>query len=263
MGIHAQPAGGMNAEQFFNEVGGLPMLSPEFRPSVLLTAVASVRRKAEPEAFPRLGDYLVPENAAQVFERNARATIAGIEADEMPEDRLPEIGACLGRIEALLPNWAPLFSIPIRYRMMQDGRISATSTLIPQTIFLGESAFRSTAFPFEETLVHEFAHVWLDFITEAFDLQTDASPRDLVLPSGTGGKSLRGVLLAAHFAAAAGLFYSRYTQTSVARQRGDYLYDYLLGCLKSISGHPELTPMGRIVWHALDEFAGRREHWAA
>ena len=262
MALPVQPSGGLNPAEFFAEIGGLPFIAPGFRPSVLLAAAAAVRRNADPQAFPRLSDYLVPENASEVFQRKARSPIVEISADDMPPERVSDVVACRVRVQELFPEWQGLLAVPIRYMLMRDGRISATNILVPQTIYFGEPAFQSTAFPMEESLVHEFAHVWLNFVTEIFDLQAEDSPRDLVLPSGTGGKTLRGVLVAAHFAATATVFYTRYNDTPLARRRGEYLYDYLLGCLRMIRDHPSMTSMGRIVWEALDDYSRQPYQWA-
>ncbi|MEU6072826.1 HEXXH motif-containing putative peptide modification protein [Micromonospora sp. NPDC047074] len=259
MALPPQPSGGLNPAAFFAEIGGLPFIAPGFRPPILMAAVAAVRHNADPQAFPRLGDYLVPGNAAEIYQRRSRSPIQEIRADDMPPERVTEVLACRARVRELFPEWESLLAVPIRYMSLHDSRISATNILVPQTIYFGESAFRSTAFPLEESLVHEFAHVWLNFVTETFDLETDDSPRDLVLPSGTRGKTLRGVLVAAHFAATATIFYSRYDDTPLARSRSEYLYDYLLGCLRITRDHPSLTRMGRIVWQALDEYS-RQPH---
>jgi hypothetical protein len=47
----------------------------------------------------------------------------------------------------------------------------------------------------------ECAHIWMSFIAEIADLQAESAREDHTLPSGTGGKSLRGTADDAHLTA--------------------------------------------------------------
>ncbi|WP_020388350.1 aKG-HExxH-type peptide beta-hydroxylase [Kribbella catacumbae] len=192
----------MQAEQFFAEIGGVPFIDDAtVQPKTILSAVAMVRRNTEPEAFAKPVDYLDPENACQIFERHARSTPDDIQWSPMPAAEQELVGQAESDILGWKPEWAPLLRIPKRYRRMATST-GSTSVLVPQTIYLGPGAFRD-AETLRETLVHEHAHIWLNFVAEAFDLQAAEAPRDYTLPSGTSGKTYRGVLSAAHFAAAA------------------------------------------------------------
>jgi hypothetical protein len=242
------------ADRFLNQCGGLPFIDHGFVPMTLLTAVAAVRRKADPAAHPQLGDYLDPANAVAIFERHSRCPAIELEWTELSEDQVARTDKGIDEILAAAPDWRPLFDIPLRYRRWVGDGISSTSVLIPQTVYLGDRAFRS-GIPLTETLVHEHAHVWLNFIAEVEDLQREGAPLDFVLASGTGERTLRNVLHAAHFAAAAVKHYLRSGPLDAhAEERKDYLVDYLGGCLDTSAGHPYLTPMGVRVWEGLRDF---------
>ncbi|MGA6172549.1 aKG-HExxH-type peptide beta-hydroxylase [Streptomyces sp. NPDC012600] len=241
----------MTAQQsphgLMRDIGGLPFASPGFRATPLLTLAASARRKADPIAFPQLVDYLDPVNAAEIFARHARDTPEEIPWTPLSPEQEAEVAATMERIVKAMPEWKPLFSIPTRFRRMEGEYVSSTSALIPQTVFLGDVAF-TPAYPLEETLVHEYAHIWMNFIAEIADLQMESALENYTLPSGTGGKSLRGVLLAAHFAAAAVTFYLRSGIGGPrAEERMRYLLDYLDGCNKSTADDAHLTVMGQAV----------------
>ncbi|MEU3302278.1 hypothetical protein ABZ729_20985 [Streptomyces sp. NPDC006678] len=236
-----------HAAQLWQALGGTPFLADAFQPRTLLSLTAASRRRADPSAYPTLAEYLDPVKAAEVFRKNARSRTEGI--DSVPlEDMvlLRQITEATARIDDRMPQWAPLFRIPIRYRHMPGSRISCTTALIPQTIFLGTPAFAHDRL-LEETLIHEYAHVWLTFVSELCDLQVAGSLTQFALPSGTSGKSLRGVLLAGHFAAAAARYFLRPDADANSHQRGTELSGYLGGCVTTAADHPELTPVGRLV----------------
>ncbi|MFE1207212.1 MULTISPECIES: hypothetical protein [Streptomyces] len=244
------------ARELWDTLGGTPFISGAFKPRVLLSLVASVRKKAAPQAHPNLIDYLDPSNAAKIFHDNARCQTDGIESAAMEQAHEEQVASAVERITQGMPEWAPLFAIPIRYRHMPGTHISCTTALIPQTIFLGTPAFASDRL-LEETLIHEHAHVWLSFVSELCDLQVDGSLTHFTLPSGTSGKSLRGVLLAGHFAAAAAVFFLRPTADAASRVRGSELTKYLEGCVATAAGHHELSPIGGLVHADLHAAAER------
>ncbi|MGW1056197.1 hypothetical protein [Streptomyces sp. NPDC002521] len=205
----------MDHQEFITEIGGMPFIDDDsFRLKALLTAVALVRRSAEPEAFTSLGAYLDPENAQRIFDRHARSKVEDLAWDEVPPAESSEAERSSRCIAESMQAWRPLFHMPKRYRRMATST-SSTSVLVPQTIYLGPGAFRDEE-TLRETLIHEHAHIWLNFIAEVYDLQVPQAPNDYVLPSGTSGtsgKTYRGVMFAAHFAAAAA---SALLQRSVA-----------------------------------------------
>ncbi|MFF8863989.1 aKG-HExxH-type peptide beta-hydroxylase [Streptomyces sp. NPDC015139] len=246
------------AAELWRALGGTPFLADTFEPRTLLSLAAATRRRAAPHAFPTLADYLDPAKAADVFRDHARCRTEGIESEPLENPALlRQLDEATGRITDRIPSWAPLFRIPIRYRHMPGTHISATTALIPQTVFLGTPAFAHDRL-LEETLIHEHAHVWLTFVSELCDLQADGSLTRFTLPSGTAGKSLRGVLLAGHFAAAAARYFLRPGADATSHRRGAELADYLGGCVTTAADHPELTPVGRLV-HA-DLAAARELH---
>lgn len=235
------------AAELWQALGGTPFLADTFQPRTLLSLAAAARRRADPSAYPTLAEYLDPAKAANIFRKNARCRTEGLESVLLEDPQLLEhIAAATERIITRMPQWAPLFQIPIHYRHMPGSHISCTTALIPQTIFLGTPAFAHDRL-LEETLIHEHAHVWLTFVSELCDLQVDGSLTQFTLPSGTSGKSLRGVLLAGHFAAAAARYFLRPDADADSHRRGTELIDYLDGCVTTAADHPELTQVGSLV----------------
>lgn len=243
----------MNAQAFFEAIGGLPFINDDAQATILLTAVACIRRNSEPDAHEVLADYLMPENARALYKHLARSQVDEFESTPCSSLERQKIAAATANVCQTNEGWRCFFAIPIRYRKLVQPMSSSTSALIPQTIYLGKRAFESNI-PLEEVLVHEHAHVWLNFVMEAYDLQTEDAPRDYVLPSGTSGKTLRGVMAAAHFAAAALKFYRRQNNQSASSSRQAYLRQYLAGCLDIASQRPSFTPMGSLVARALNDF---------
>ncbi|MDO0914349.1 hypothetical protein QQM39_27025 [Streptomyces sp. DT2A-34] len=242
----------MNQTELMAEIGGVPFVDDAtFKPKALLTAVAVVRRSADPGAYGSLVEYLDPEKAEQVFGRHATSKPEAVAWGELATDEAAAVERASELVVASMPEWGPLFHMPKRYRRMESS-ISSTSVLIPQTIYLGPRAFRDEE-TLRETLIHEHAHVWLHFIAEVFDLQTAEAPHDYVLPSGTPNKSYRGVLLAAHFAAAAASALRRRLDAgeSEVEERMNYLTRYLDGCLASVSERPHGTVIGDLVQESL------------
>ncbi|MFJ3173852.1 aKG-HExxH-type peptide beta-hydroxylase [Streptomyces roseus] len=242
----------MNPTDLMNEIGGVPFVDDTtFKPKALLTAVAIVRRSADPTAYGTLSEYLDPEKAEQVFVRQAASKPEHVAWGELSADEAEEVERASDLVVSAMPAWAPLFRMPKRYRRMETS-ISSTSVLIPQTIYLGPGAFKDEE-TLRETLIHEHAHVWLHFIAEVFDLQTAQAPHDYVLPSGTPNKSYRGVLLAAHFAAAAASALRRRREDGDVQgeERMRYLTQYLNGCLASLSERPHGSVIGDLVQESL------------
>lgn len=246
----------MQADDFYAAIGGLPFVDDgTVEPRTILSAVAMVRRNTEPEAFAKPIDYLDPENARQIFARNARSTPDDVPWFELTEADQMMVEKAEADILTIKPEWRSLLRIPKRYRRMPIST-SSTSVLVPQTIYLGPGAFRDFE-TLQETLIHEHAHIWLNFVAEVFDLQTAEGPRDYTLPSGTSGKTYRGVLFAAHFAAAA----SRALEVRMRNEpklvsRYNYLVDYLRGCLKVLDERPYASKMGALVRENLRSVAG-------
>lgn len=239
-------------------MGGIPFISDTFQPAVLLALTARVRRTAEPDAFPDLADYLDPDNAQWIFERHAVCPAGRHDWVPLGAGETAAVAESTKAIQAVNPHWSGLFSLPMRIRKLVDPLATSSScTLQPQTIYLGRPAF-TAPWPLEESLIHEHAHIWLNCLAELSDLQTADAPGNLTLPSGTSGKNVRGVLLAAHFAGSALRYYTRSDAlTPDADARRDYLRPYLTGCLETLDQQPGMTPMGQQVQQALETLAGR------
>lgn len=242
----------MSPNAFFNTVGGLPFIDEGVRPATLLAAVACSRRNADPQAHAALTDYLEPSNARALFKRLATSQVEEFESMDCSDAEQQQIRRATAAVCQAKPSWDSFFSIPVRYRRLLQPMSSSTSALIPQTIYLGGRAFDSPI-PLEETLVHEHAHIWLNFVMEVYDLQTPEAPRDYVLPSGTRGKTLRGVMAAAHFAAAALKYYRQLPSPAAGPERQLYLHKYLAGCLDTAAQRPFFTAMGSLVFAALQD----------
>lgn len=238
-------------EQLLTATGGVAFVNETFRPNVLLSVVAGVRRRFDPDSYPKLADYLEPRNARTLFSRFARSSVDPPESTDPADDDMALIMQSMDQIATVQPSWASLFDIPIVIRKLNDDRVSVTSALIPQTIYLGKRAF-STLDTLSEVIVHEYAHIWLNLVAEIADLQTADAQESYTLPSGTGGKSLRGVLLAAHFAASAHSFHQKLGKHP---QRAQYLAIYLQDCLDLVTNSRSLSPMGRAVLARLHSYA--------
>lgn len=243
----------MSPDSFLMTIGGVPFISKTLRPNTLITAVVCSRHNSAPEDYPNLVDYFSPENARSIYKRLANSKVEELASTSLSVEELRCVKISTKNIQSALPQWNNLFSIPIKYRKLFNPMSSSTSALIPQTIYLGKRAFSSTIL-LEEVLIHEHAHIWLNFIMEIYDLQLETAPCDYVLPSGTSGKTLRGVLAAAHFAAAALIFYQHQRLAKGTEPRQEYLERYLSGCLQAASNRQYFTPMGHLVFETLNTF---------
>jgi len=239
------------ATEFFQAIGGLAFVNRSFRPDLQLSVTAGVRRRYDPEAHQRLSHYLDPDNARAIFLSHASSKVDEPEAVEFTADELNHINANQISLCTTIPEWLPLFRIPVIFRKLLDNRLSSTSALIPQTIFLGKGAFANPEI-LSEIIVHEYAHIWLNFLAEVADLQIPQCREQYMLPSGTAGKTVRGVLLAAHFAASAHAYYAHSRCNAV---RGAWLLQYLTNCLALLNKSKGLSDMGICVANALRAYA--------
>ncbi len=237
-------------EPFVSAIGGIPFIDAEFHPQPLLSVVAARRRSFVPHAHPTLEAYLYPQNARDIFLNHARSRVDEPESTAISDLESELLEDARRRILIVRPDWIDLLMIPVSYRRLLDDRVSMTSALIPQTLFLGKQAFSSSGI-LSEVLVHEFAHIWLNFLAETADLQTPHADETFTLPSGTRGKPVRGVLLAAHFAAAAHAFH---LADGDRRERAGYLSEYLRRCLELIAHSQNLSRMGQYVFSRLENY---------
>lgn len=244
----------LNPRELIEEVGGISFISDKFVPSRLLTAVACVRRNSAIDQSRPLREYLDPILAKSIYS-DSFAHLQEQCSENLGSEFEKRVYSAILNICTEVPGWTDYFRAPMRYELLLDDRTSMTSAVIPQTIYFGRSAF-SPHVSLTEVIIHEYAHVWLDFICEVFNLQHDSAPNDYVLPSGTQGKTLQGVLLAAHFAASCLRYYQirQSSDDSITLGRIDFLHQYLSGCLEVAGQRPVFTEMGCCVYEALQSF---------
>lgn len=160
-------------------------------------------------------------------------------------------------LKVLLPEWENLLEIPVNIHKMLNQQVSLTNPVLPQQMFLGEAAFTSIT-DLEELLVHELS--WSSLIAEIYDFQLKDSSNNYILPSGTGGKNPRGVLLACLFAVSALNYHQRLISTGSLRvrpERLDYLTQYFLKSLVTLKTSAELSEIGKLITSRLDDFSSK------
>jgi len=238
----------LNPIAIFN---GCPFIDKSFNHIALLTAVCSVRQFLAIQIGwekQELKEFLDPLSACLISDHFQPAH-PPVQSRALSASELCSVNAAIESIESWRPEWKHLFRIPVRVRYCLELNIMRmTNPSIPQHVFLGEESF-STPADLEETLVHEFSHLWLGLIGEIWRLHDVAVPGIFTLPSGTGGKTGTGVLLSALFAAAVIEFYGPRRQDFQGRI--DYLADYLSGCIDLLHEFSGLTFAGKAVYERL------------
>ena len=180
-----------------------------------------------------------------------------MESSALTVSQLAEVKRGLAEIEQHVPAWKPLLSGPVIFMHLDTkGLYSLTNPVIPQCVFLGDEAFASLE-RLPETLVHELAHIWLGLINEIAPLVRLDDAELFTLPSGTSGKTALGVIFAAHFAAAAIVYYEA-SPTTKGTERLVYLRDYLSGCLQLLHRASGMTAEGCRVVESFHAFNDRR-----
>ncbi|WP_147432581.1 hypothetical protein [Pseudomonas sp. WPR_5_2] len=246
----------MTPSEILNEINGLPFVHSDFNSKKLLTFVAVVRKNIYRENL-HLTTYLQPDFATALYNRH----VAG--APEFPPNQTLSnaerfmLAEAKANLKALLPEWEALLDIPVNIHKMLNQQVSLTNPVLPQQIFLGEAAFTSIT-DLEELLVHELSHIWSSLIAEIYDFQLKDSSNNYILPSGTGGKNPRGVLLACLFAVSALNYHQRLLATGSVRarpERLDYLNQYFLRSLVTLKASAELSEIGKLITSRLDEFS--------
>lgn len=232
----------------FEYIGGVPLINSNFQWRKLLSLVAHKRK--EIKTFPNLtlAEYINPALGEQIYKGFSGSEIPSYKTIDLSKSELNSISRALSQVIQNKPDWEPIFGIPIRYFKLCDNRVSSTCSLIPQTIFWGKHAFDNNEILIE-SLIHEFSHVWLDFLIEVYDLQKKDAHEKFVLPSGQSSKTVRGVLLAAHFSSSL-LEYYKATPNhndSFTNNRITYLLDYLESTLKISRACDEKTALGSII----------------
>ncbi|MFJ2087542.1 aKG-HExxH-type peptide beta-hydroxylase [Micromonospora chokoriensis] len=188
----------LSRSRVVEEFAGFPFLDINFRAGRLLTAVACTRwarahgLDQAPEAA-QLQSTLQPAEARRI---RALDLALDLPTEDLTSEQQERAAGCLARTRELIPEWAPLLSIPVRlHQLVHSEAVSASVFAWPQYVFLGEAAFSSDA-NLTEQLVHEHSHQWLYFIEELWPLA--AGEDRWVLPSGTAHRSTSELLGAVH-----------------------------------------------------------------
>jgi hypothetical protein len=240
---------------------GLPFIHDGFDPGVLATFVSKLRRQIDGGSSTDLFRYLDPAVATEIYRKHVADCPVPLDHRQLCGKQQVQLGSAIGRIIERLPHWKPLFSLPVEWRKLINDQISSTNPMIPQHIFLGTQAFSSDQV-LEETVVHEMSHTWCSMIAEVRDFQEHDAPHDLVLPSRTSNKSVRGVLLAALFSAAALRLYVREEKSAPnIAARTETLIRYLEGCLDTLQSCRGVSETGQLITRALRGFAQDYRHY--
>ncbi|GAA2626946.1 hypothetical protein GCM10010411_74980 [Actinomadura fulvescens] len=215
---------------------GLPFLSEDFRARRLLAGVAAVRHR-EAQQAGKAG--VTPEAWLSPSAIYMLRDSPSMPAEPLTPTRRAVIDAQLAEAGQLMPEWAYLLSLPVRYaRLYPDrGAISASSRAWQQHVLLADAAFASDA-ELAEQLHHELAHQWFYLLQELWPLEEEGAP-GITLPSGTSGRSPAEVLGAVHVAA---VLIRRYdTVGGASLDRLESLAAYGTACLDRVD---HLTPVG-------------------
>jgi hypothetical protein len=246
----------MSPSEILCEINGLPFVHPMFNSIKLLTIVAVLRKNIEGGDLP-LTTYLQPDFATTLYNRHVEGAPAFPPHQELSNAEQIMLAEAKSNLKALLPEWIGLLDLPVKIHKLLTQQVSLTNPVLPQQMFLGEAAFTSIT-DLEESLVHELSHIWSSLIAEIYDFQLKGSSNDYILPSGTGGKNPRGVLLACLFAVSAVNYHQRLLASGSLRarpERLDYLHQYFLKSLATLQASAELTEIGKLITSRLDAFS--------
>ena len=246
----------MSPSEILCEINGLPFVNPHFNSTKLLTLVAVVRRNIAGSELP-LATYLQPDFATDLYHQHVEGAPEFPPHQALGNAEQFMLAEARSNLKALLPHWSKLFDLPVTIYQLLTHQVSLTNPVLPQQMFLGEDAFTSIT-DLEELLVHELSHIWCSMIAEIYDFQLKDSANDYVLPSGTGGKNPRGVLLACLFAVSAVNYHQRLVASGSGRarpERLDFLHQYFLQSLATLQASAELSEIGKLITSRLDTFS--------
>lgn len=247
----------MSPSEMLYEINGLPFVNPMFNSIKLLTLVAIVRKNIEGGGSP-LHTYLTPDFATSLYQRHIEGAPAFPLHQALSNAEQAMLVEARHNLKTLLPEWTGLFELPVNIHKLLTQQVSLTNPALPQQLFLGEQAFASMT-DLEESLVHELSHIWSSLIAEIYDFQVKDSANNYTLPSGTGGKNPRGVLLACLFAVSAVNYHHKLLTSGSARarpERLDYLRNYFIKSLATLQASTELSEIGKLIISRLGEFSG-------
>jgi hypothetical protein len=227
--------------------GGMPFLDGRFRTGQLLAAVSAVRQvQASRQGLDLLPDaqqWLAPDRAVQ-----CRANAEPVACYPMSADRRERVEQARKDLVRLVWAWEPLFRLPVTYLMREGTAMSGSSFWWPQHVYIGEASF-SSDLELREHVLHEQCHQWLYLLEELFNLDLPDSP-GLTLPSGTGDRTPREVIGAAHVAAVLVRLYRADDKPGHIAP----LTEYGHGCLDLLERHDHtLTDAGRAIVLRLKE----------
>lgn len=235
---------------FVNEIGGTPFLDESFNCSTLSSLVCSIRQQRFPKDEYSFRDYFDPEVARLCYDpSNGYPAVEALPSEILGEQDKSKILTTIGEVVAVFPQWKSLFQIPINWRLLTNDQVSSSNVMVPQHIFIGKRAFNCSQ-PLAEIIVHEFSHTWLALIEEVVAIAEKSEPR-LILPSGTGNKNVRQVLIAVAFSAAAVRYYEGVSKqrplTDQEAARWRVLIPYTERCLEMVWESQMLTENGAAI----------------
>jgi hypothetical protein len=217
-----------------SEFGGYPFLDASFNPRRLITAAACVRWGRAVEGHLGLSgrdlvDVMDPHVALAIRRLDLLLDVgwSGISTSQATS-----VSSAIGLITGCVPEWQELLGLPVVFGSMPAGwsSISASSFAWPQHIWLSGRAFVSEAVLAEQVL-HEISHQWIYLIEELAPLQTAGCEVRVVLPSGTGDRSLSELLGALHVSLNLRRLWRELPVDEVLRQRRlAHLEQYVAGC---------------------------------
>ncbi|MDB5959121.1 MAG: hypothetical protein JWP59_415 [Massilia sp.] len=234
----------------FSYIGGTPFACQAFDPGRLVDLVSHRRLQLSGGQQSSQDELIQPHCGRALYAARARHLALEIPLLCLTARQYEQIRTARLDIADICSSWNQMYQLPVDYFLVDDGRLSVSCGLVPQTIFIGPAAFldRDTLL---EAIVHENAHIWLDLLREIADLQDPSDQALYTLPSGTQGKTLTGVLLAAHFATSAHAYWSRKPTRPRRVARLKTLHQYASDCLDAVKDAPGLTEVGSLVWRDL------------
>lgn len=235
---------------FVGKIGGTPFLDDSFESSTLASLVCSVRQQRLSKDGYSFKDFFNPEVARLCYDpSNGYPAVEELPSEALGEPDKSAILATIGGIVAVFPQWNNLLQIPISWQLLRNDQVSSSNVMIPQHIFVGRRAF-SCSQPLAEIIVHEFSHIWLALIEEVVAIAEKSKPT-LILPSGTGNKDVRQVLIAVAFSAAAVRYYQGVSRqrplTEQESARLHILIPYTERCLEMVWESEMLTENGAAI----------------
>jgi hypothetical protein len=234
--------------ELLDHLAGVPFLSDSFQAGRLLNLVLHKRQQLTLDVYDHVSDLLKPSFARYVYGFKARSMSLDLPLVPLTGNRKVLVETAIAAITSTMPRWSSLYSLPVDY--MQGDITSRTCALIPQTVFLGASAFTTDDW-LTESLLHENAHVWMDLLLELTDFQAKGCDERYQLPSGTPNKTITGVVLAAHFATSVLRFYRSSRATPFTRSRREFLLQYARSCLDMLDVAEGKTRVGGEVVHIM------------